>query len=335
MSARDKFTIRVILPEDAEKELAEGVLKGWGQVTSFGQRVFSRRVSGQEAARTISHLNALNVEYRLSIDDSESGLVRPSSPVRVGSGGLQSGQNTSRLAEGVRETSGKLSAVFGWSAGTVALVVLVLLIANVMIGERGSAPAAAGPVGLFEDSFADNRYGWITNETAAIDSGSYSVRNGVSDRSVLVANERLSGRNMIAEVDVTIVRGERERFAGLGYRIRNVENFYFFGVALDGSAAILKRELGFWKRLEPGGGVKRSYSDSQIKNHYRLRIIVRGMYAEFYVDGELLTIARDESFANGLFGFYVDRGLDVTFDDLLLTFSGGESFDTRDPTYVE
>jgi hypothetical protein len=331
LSAANEFTIRVILPEEGETQRVAGALEGWGQVTSFGQTIFSKRVSGEEALKTISVLNSINVEYRLSIDDGGSGLIDPSSPVRVGTKGADSVQEIRGGGVKPRSRPSRLTLFAGWSAGTLALVALVVLAANLMVGDSGSVPAAAAPVGLFEDSFSDNRYGWIANESAAIDSGSYSVRNFAGDRSVMVANERLSGRNLIAEVDVTIIRGEKERFAGLAYRIRNVENFYFFGIAIDGSIAMLKRELGFYRKLEPGGGVRRSYSSSRLKNHYHLRIVVRGMYTEFYVDGDLVTIVRDESFERGLFGFYVDKNLDVAFDDLLLTFTARESFDTAEP----
>jgi len=328
MTAGNDFTIRIMLPEDGEKASVARTLIGWGQVTSFGQTIFSKRVSGEEAARVLSVLNSLGLEYSLSIDDGTKGQVEPSAPVFVGARPLE-GEPIPRLrAQKARQSPRKLPRLAGWSVGTLAFFLMVILAAALMTTDRGGTPAANGSVGLFEDSFTDNRYGWIANETAGIDSGSYVVKNCASPKSVLVANERLSGRNLVAEVDVTILGGTKEGYAGLGYRVRNVENFYFFGVALDGSIAILRREIGFWSRMEPGGGIKRSGEGFDLKNSYHLRMVVKGMYSEFYVDGELITIVRDESFERGLFGFYVEANLDAAFDDLLLTFSEYESFDT-------
>jgi hypothetical protein len=328
MPAGNNFTIRVILPEDCEKEEVARTLAGWGQVTSFGQTIFSKRVSGEEGVKLLSLLNSLGIEYSLSIDDATRGDVQPSKPVLVGSGEHKTDLSRPMRQHGTRPRSSRMGRAAGWSVGTLALVLLVALTASVMTADRGGAPAAVGSLGLYEDTFIDNRYGWTVNETADIDSGHYLVRNSGSAKSVLIANERLAGRNLIAEVEVTLIGGEKERFAGLGYRIRNMENFYFFGVSLDGTVAVLKRELGFWNRLEPGGGIRRSPQTPELKNRYHLRMVSRGLYSEFYIDGKLLTIVRDESFGRGLFGFYVDRNLDAAFDDLVVTFSEYESFDT-------
>jgi hypothetical protein len=359
MYARNKFKMRVLIPEESLGDDVLRILRGWSQVIAFGRATFSRRVSPDEASRVVTALNLLEVKYDLWIGKEASAHYVASLLMLAGSHGAPVEQeepqneecrlmiddfrfqNSKSRAQGEECRSMSNSSieeereaaeirrlsrvtVLRFCAAVLPLFLATVLIATNIMGKKQSSPAYVGSIGIYEDDFSDNRYGWTCNGTAEVASGAYTIGSRGSDRAVLIANERLTGSNMIAETSVGLHGEGQDGFAGLAFRVHNSENFYFFGVTRDGRAAILKRELGYWRRLSPGGGIVQCRDKRSSRPEHRLRIVSKGVYTEFYLDGELLTVARDESFQVGSFGFYVDKGVSATFDDLLVAFDGEE-----------
>lgn len=336
MHAQKKFVVTFTVSESSAGVDLERIFRGWSRVTSFGRTHFRKRVSTDEGLSVVTALNSLALEYELSIGKVRSMYADPSLLV-LASTPSQSlkqppGDGTAEPAPGrERRDAARMRMPFKWAVATFGLFLFVGFATTGIVEKKSAVPAFTGLVGLCEDDFTDNRYGWPTNGTADIHSGKYLIRNLDSDKGVLISNERLAGRSSVAEANVTLIEGSEGSFAGLAFRVRNSENFYFLGTALDGSVAIIKRELGFWHRLLPGGGVRRSAQEGSIRAQHRLKIVGKGIYMEFYMDGELLTVVRDESFEEGSFGFYVDRNLDAAFDDLFVAFYQYESFHPAGP----
>ncbi|TET47468.1 hypothetical protein E3J62_01455 [candidate division TA06 bacterium] len=325
MHAEEKFAVRIIVSEYCVGDDLVRAFQGWSQVTSFGRTQFGKRVSVGDALSVLTIVDLLEVEYDLSVP--RCGAVSPvaicstpvpdlkepairdyaPSPIVRKTPDPHSRRDTSLSRKMLR---------LGWAAVVFGLFLATGFMVTGIAENRETVPGQIDSIGVCIDHFQDNRYGWTINHTAAIESGKYQITNLNSDKAVLVANGRLSGRDFVAEATVTFIEGEKESFAGLAFHIRNDENFYFFGTAPDGSFAVVKRELGFWRRLFPDGGVKHFQAKDWRRAERRLKIVVEGIYMEFYLDGELLTTVRDESFEEGSFGFYVDKNLNAAFDNL-------------------
>ncbi len=329
MSETEKFTIRVSLPDGSDRSELARILQGWGQVTAFGRVVFSKTLPPEEALEFLTALRSCSSEYSLSIDRARGGSIEPTKAFLLGVQGREE-----RPADAPkRGTSGKgrfVSLKFAFA--TLLLVSLASIVVTLSGKNTAEAPASGISLGLYEDEFDDNRFGWIEDATAGMNSGKYVVNNRGRENALLIANQRFTGRNMVCEVDLHLLDGREESFAGLAFRVRNPENFYFFGVSPDGRVAMVKRELGFWGRLLPGGGMRSGLVREGTGLEHRLRIAVRDLYIEFHLDGELLSVARDESFEEGSFGFYVGEDLAAAFDGLLLVFNDAGTFDLEEST---
>lgn len=339
MHAREKFAVRITVSENSIGDDLVRAFQGWSQVTSFGRTQFGRQVSVRDVLSVLAVIDSLAVEYDLSVPRRVPGpeVASPATirvvPVPDSKEPVPRGQAVSPIGKRTPHPRPALSLSrrvlrLGWAAVVFGLILTTSFMATELAENREIMPGHIDSIGVCKDRFGDNRYGWTINASAAIESGKYQITNLNSDKAVLVANERFSGRDFIAEATVTVAEGKKESFAGLAFHIRNGENFYFFGTALDGSFAVVKRELGFWHKLFPDGGVNSLPPRDWGRAERCLKIVMEGIYMEFYLDGELLTVVRDESFEKGSFGFYVDENLNAAFDDLTIELDWYEAMES-------
>jgi hypothetical protein len=320
----EKFTIRVSLPEESDRSELSRILQGWGQVTAFGRVVFSKTVTPEEALRFLTSLRSCSADYSLSIDEAGGRSIDPTRAFLFST--VEATKKPSIPPKEVNAPKRRFVSL-KLAFATLFLVSLASVVFTLLGRDAAEAPASNVSLGLYEDRFDDNRFGWIEDETAEIDGGKYLVNNRGRENAVLVANQRFTGRNMVCEVDLLLIDGREGSFAGLAFRVRNPENFYFFGLSPDGRVAMVKREIGFWRRLLPGGGMRSGLIGPETGPDHRLRIAVKDFYIEFHLDGELLSVVRDESFEEGSLGFYVGEDLTAAFDELLLVFNEAGTFD--------
>ena len=339
MHAKEKFAVRITVSEDSVENDLVRAFQGWSQVTSFGRTQFGRRVSVRDVLSVLTIIDSLAVEYDLSVPrrvprpEVASTAASRSIPVPDSKEPVLQDQAVSSIARKTPHPTPALSLSrrvlrLGWAAVVFGLILSTSFMATEIAENREIMPGHIDSIGVCKDHFQDNRYGWTINATATIESGKYQIANLNSDKAVLVANGRFSGRDFIAEATVTLAEGAKKSFAGLAFHIRNDENFYFFGAAPDGSFAVVKRELGFWHRLLPDEGVNDFPARNWRRTERRLKIVVEGNHMGFYLDGELLTAVRDESFEEGSFGFYVDKNLNAAFDDLAVERDWFESMES-------
>lgn len=339
MHDKGKFAVRITVHENSVGDDLVRAFQGWSQVTSFGRTRFGKRVSVRDALSVLTIVDSLGVEYDLSVPgwvprpEAASPAAIRSTPVPDSKGPAIRDHAASPLVKKTppprpAHSLSKRVLRLGWAAVVFGLVLATGFVGTEIAEDKKTIPGRIDSIGVCKDHFRDNRYGWTINATATIESGKYQITNLKSDKAVLVANERFSGRGFVAEATVTFIEGRKESFAGLAFHIRNDENFYFFGAAPDGSFAVVKRELGFWHRLLPDGGVNNSPTRDRRRTERRLKIVVEGIYMEFYLDGELLTVVRDESFEEGSFGFYVDKNLNAAFDNLAIELDWFESVES-------
>lgn len=341
MHTKETFAVRITVSEDSVGDDLVRAFQGWSQVTSFGRTQFGRRVLVKDVLSILAVIDSLGVEYDLSVPKRAQLSQAVSPPVIFGTPmpGLKPPAREDTAASPISnevlhpQPAHVLSLTrrmlrLGWASSVFGLFMAMSFVATEMAGNRGTELARIDSIGVCKDDFRDNRYGWTVNSAMNIESGKYQITNLNSDKAVLVANGRFGGGDFIAEATVALPEGAKESFAGLAFHIRNGENFYLFGAALDGSFAVVKRELGFWHRLLPDGGVNDLPARSRQRTEHRLKVVVEGDRMEFYLDGELLTVAHDGSFEEGSFGFYVDKNLDAAFDDLVVERDWFESVES-------
>jgi len=183
------------------------------------------------------------------------------------------------------------------------------------------AQEAAIPTTIFSDDFSDPSSGWHVGSDEDVEygysNGEYYVLVKTPDW-VAWGNPSRTFTDFRLEVDARLVIWTGNNTSGVLVRYRDERNFYLFEIDYNtGEYGVSKKVNGEWEELvawNDSPHIKRGQSS----NH--LTVIAQGPNFTFYVNGELLTVVTDASFAEGdiglLVGSYDYAGALVHFDNL-------------------
>ncbi len=123
--------------------------------------------------------------------------------------------------------------------------------------------------------------------------------------------------DFITVVEARQAGGPNNNGYGLIYRYQDKDNFYYFRISGNGFYSAAKMVDGKWKKLV--GWTKSPHiNKGQGTNH--LKLICRGRYMSFYVNGKHLFEWWDSTFAQGDIGLaagtYDEAGVMIYFDNL-------------------
>jgi hypothetical protein len=180
------------------------------------------------------------------------------------------------------------------------------------------------PTGLiYSDDFSSPDSGWpkMVGEycQSYYENGEYQIAVSQPDWMATRYNQN-SGTldDCVIEEDIRPVSGDENSEYGLIFRCQDDDNFYYSLVSADGYYLMGKRIDGKWhplRRWTICEYVNKGFSS----NH--LKVVCQGSQIDFYVNGNLLGTAVDDTFASGYVGgmVYVPKsgcGSRVAFDNL-------------------
>jgi hypothetical protein len=177
---------------------------------------------------------------------------------------------------------------------------------------------------LYRENFSSPSSGW-TRASAAV--GSLDYYNGVY-RIVVIATDydlwAVPGKDfddVRIEVDAARFGGPAENRFGLVCRHRDAQDFYFFVISSDGYYAIGKVSAGARSLLgQPAMAYNAAIITGTAPNH--LRFDCAGTALTGYVNGQMVAITQDDSFAKGdvglIAGSFDIPGVDIVFDDFVV-----------------
>jgi len=185
------------------------------------------------------------------------------------------------------------------------------------------ATAAPGGTVLFSDEFADNANHWGTSNSAT---GAVSFVYEGLDIKVDQPNSLLwsvAGKkyaDVKIDVDGVLLSGPSNDVFGTVCRFSDANHFYGFLISHDGYYGIFKMDNGSLILADQDQGLK--YSDVILQggtvNH--ITATCQGDKLSLAVNGQLLSIVQDDSYANGQIGLiagtYENGGSELFFDHL-------------------
>ncbi len=183
--------------------------------------------------------------------------------------------------------------------------------------KAGPAPTE-GPV--FADDFAQPDSGWAKEIKDDYEIGYFEGQYRIlvkKKNTVAWSTLGQSFTDFLLVVNARQAGGSDNNSYGLIYRYQDSDNFYYFRISGNGFYSAAKMVDGQWKTLV---GWKQSpyINRGQSTNH--LKLVCRGRYMSFYVNGEHLAEWRDSTFAQGDIGLaagtYGEAGVLIYFDDL-------------------
>lgn len=177
---------------------------------------------------------------------------------------------------------------------------------------------------LYRDDFSSPSSGWARSSTAV---GSLDYFNGVYRILVNSTDYDLwavPGKHFTdvrLEVDAARFGGPDENRFGLVCRYRDSQDFYFFVISSDGYYA-LGRVLDGTRSLlgQPMMAYNPAIVTGVAPNH--LRFDCAGTALTGYVNGQMVAITQDDSFASGdvglIAGSFDQPGVEIVFDDFVV-----------------
>jgi hypothetical protein len=176
---------------------------------------------------------------------------------------------------------------------------------------------------LFWDDFSDSSGNW---PQVSGPKGSSGIANGAFQLQVLSAQYEIvtttahTFRDVQVEADATRLAGPVQNLFGLICRSIDSDNFYFFAISSDGYFGVGKVQNG---RVTLLGQKMMAFSPVILEgepNHIRFDCI--GESLKGYVNGQVISFARDADFSSGEVGLVVGAldtpGVDVAFDNFVV-----------------
>lgn len=199
--------------------------------------------------------------------------------------------------------------------------ILVLLAACIDVGTRTDADL------LYSDYFLVGRTGpWrIEGDEAArgvVNDGHLTIEVDSPQTVHFVTLDDPVFSDFVLEVDAVQLAGPRQSSYGVLFRLQDRLHFYRFDITSNGLYVVEKHdgEAG-WQRLSEGW-VATGAILQEVNAVNTLKVAADGPVLSFFVNDQLLTQIRDESYAEGKIaldaGTFNQGGLRVSFDNVLV-----------------
>ncbi len=230
---------------------------------------------------------------------------------------------------------------WGWVAGGVALLLILIAIAALVIlnwgkvGQTAEATAApfSGQTGDFalayEDDFSNPSSGWDDAfdryTTKQYGNNKYYIELTTSNLVAWgLANRDVSDFRL--EVDAAQEAGPNNNGYGVLFRFQDRNNFYRFDISGDGFFLLSKFHNGEWVTLIPWTASSAINVGGAANN--RLGVEAIGGRIRIYANEKQLADVKDDTFTHGNFGFFAstfsDPNLTISYDDIKLWTPKGE-----------
>jgi hypothetical protein len=158
---------------------------------------------------------------------------------------------------------------------------------------------------LITDDFSSNTNGWFENENVKIRNGRYEC---TSDYTWM--NDSME--DGYVEADSVWLGGSDSQGYGLIFRLSDAKNFYFLWITGKGSYTVGK--VVDDHALPVKGWTNSEAIQKRGENHLRLELC--GPLMNIFINGEKVSVLKDDTFSQGGYGFYTHDGAHVAYDNV-------------------
>ncbi|HOU23327.1 MAG TPA: hypothetical protein PKW05_05835 [Anaerolineae bacterium] len=183
-------------------------------------------------------------------------------------------------------------------------------------------PTRTAKTVFFSDDFGSTTSGWGSGTD---DDSEWGYQDG--EYRILVTKPNLvvwvkpGTEYDLADLNLSVeahsVAGTDDNEYGVVFRYVDGDNFYKFTISSDGQYRVQMQLKNEWVTLKPWA---KSSLIHQGHSTNLIRVEARGTELKFFVNGEMLTIVDDATFASGNFalvvGTFDEAGVEVRFDSL-------------------
>jgi hypothetical protein len=200
-------------------------------------------------------------------------------------------------------------------AGSIVLALLMLTCGCTRYGDPGA---------LFQDDFDNPRSGWGTDQRERFERGYVEGRyffDLYEPNWFAWAHPGKQFDDVSVEADVYLASGSQDSHFGVLCRHIDLDGFYYFAISADGSYAIFRRvDGGDLEVLSAGGrGMVPSPAIRTGSQTNHVLAVCEGNELSLYVNGELLEMVTDDTYAQGDVGIGAGSGVEgdalVQFDN--------------------
>ncbi len=183
-----------------------------------------------------------------------------------------------------------------------------------------SAPIIDAP--LLADDFEDPASGWLVlvtdQDEKGYDRGAYRIAVYDTDLASWGYPEPVTDfEDFVIEVDAHRIDGPADNEYGIITRVQPDDDFYLFSISSTGNVSIQKHIAGEWEYLVEWTASPAVRQGGEIN---RLRVTCQGPKLRFFVNGQPVAQADDDSFKSGNIGLLASAGdiggVVVAFDNL-------------------
>ncbi len=185
--------------------------------------------------------------------------------------------------------------------------------------------ATAEYLTLFHDDFSDANSGWGSlegeNGTANYADGGYRINITAPDWWIWTTLPDVFQNDVQIEVDASRIDGAGRDYYGILCRYQDEDNYYYFAMSSNGSAAIEKIKQGDFLIIssdDDTGTEVASINHGNATNHLRADCV--GDTLTLFINGEEALSAVDGEFTSGGIGLKVGTGSDGQSDILFKNF---------------
>lgn len=158
---------------------------------------------------------------------------------------------------------------------------------------------------LITDDFSSNANGWFENENVKVRNGRYEF---TSDYTWM--NDSMEDGYI--EADTSWLGESDSQGYGLIFRLSDAENFYFLWITGNGSYTVGK--VVDDRAMPIKGWTNSDAIQKRGENH--LRVEFCGPLMNIFINGEKVTVLKDDTFSRGGYGFYTHDGAHVAYDNV-------------------
>ncbi len=162
---------------------------------------------------------------------------------------------------------------------------------------------------VFTDDFQSNENGWYESKHVKIIDGQYEFNNQEFGEFSWMNDTMQDGS---IEADSTWLGGHESRGYGLIFRLLDVKNFYVLWITAEGNYSV-------GKIVDDNAVPIKGWTYSEAirkRGKNRIRIEFCGSLMNIFINGEKLSVLKDDTFTQGGYGFYTHGGVHAVYDNL-------------------
>lgn len=161
---------------------------------------------------------------------------------------------------------------------------------------------------VVQDTLATNTLGWPKTDHCFFQDGSFHIK----DNRYCYAGKSYTDARVT--VQATQLSGPTDSPYGIVFRVSSLGNFYGYEVNADGSWFVWKCVKSDCTKIVPV--TQTTKLQSGVGQVNTLSVLMQGSHFEFFINGDKVGTADDDTFTSGNVGLEAGKGIEVAFSNL-------------------